>query len=372
MVVSEAGKQGFLEHIILNCLEIDSAGLNWLGDPVLNRYDCLSNWMMYKQASVPIPHSGPCRHSFQTLVFGAVDNWLTEPHSVIGSEGCIFASGSFEVTYGCWLAMEAELKDFRASTGSYIEGGRCDAVDVLEMAGGQVFVTLVEDGTSPLPLGVSPLVPTSGSSCYGCYERFSEIVHSHLIATPDVADVCGSDPTDSLCGLTTMVQEAKAEFRQCSGYDIAFAGGVCDMEEIARIEDLIPNTYSMLVESAFATEDIHRIDPPTQCWLCYEKFQEHVREVSQGIGWNPSECTHDPEGDVCIASLAEPLIKFYACSGFPMVRSEQGEHGVSATTESPMGEWGVLVEGERSTTKSAGTRWGWEVIINVSILSWFS
>lgn len=332
-VVETAASDGFLKYVITECLDINSDGWNWVGEQVLLETECMTNWILtHRSEAHPIPDSGICRQAFQSLVSGAVRNWLGANHDIRSSGGCSYDAKTnvLDVTYGCWLSMEVELREFRRTSGSYIVTNPCNVYELREMTYQNAYDYLVQDALSLVPLGATELVPEESSMCFGCYEWFSEQLSPYTAGSSDAVESCSTDPSSAACRYSTMIENALAEFKQCTGgYEIDFVGPVCSPAEVATISALQPNPYYALTHCAFPNNDKFCSDIDTyfaaiqdqsndKCVYCYIELSENVKRAAATSDQTVEECSGKKNGvfnDMCIALLAEALTRFMSCTG---------------------------------------------------------
>ncbi len=333
-VVSSAASDRFVDYVITHCLNLKDHGYNMRGEEVLGESACLTRWMLDHSSSAhPIPNSGECRQAFQSLVSGAATNWLKATHDVTAVGRCSYNSSTEEldITYACWLAMEVELREFRRASGSYIISRPCTALEVGAMTANSAYESLVKDSFALVPQGVTGLVPEITSVCYGCYESFSEQLTSYITDRDDAVLSCIDDPSSVSCRKSTMMENALAEFKQCSGgYAIDFVKteSACPQEDADNISKLHPQPYFGLAQCAFKNDHFcNTLDiyysaiqglTNTVCITCYKDFAAKVKAMADASELVVATCTRsslsvmEPE---CIAILGEAFIKFMDCAG---------------------------------------------------------
>lgn len=229
-VVDQAAKEGFLEYVILNCIEVnEETAVNMIGSKVKGPQECLADWITAHPDS-RIPPRGFCRDDFQYLV------------TSISSYGADFAKISSPCTYDastetltitdeCGDYMVDDLYQFATWAGWYIGGRQCTQATVQSLASDDIYTSIVstvaahpEDSVDGWILDPTSSFFTAISSseglCLSCYHNAYRMMSNQAAENVDEFPKICADPSSPECMHSTAVSEALAVFGRCSGFDM--------------------------------------------------------------------------------------------------------------------------------------------------------
>lgn len=380
-VVMQSSQEGFLQYVLLNCVpDYDTPTLNLLGDDIVNLADCLTNWIADHQTGNPIPESGDCRTAYQNLLDQSSSDW-----SEYFKANCEIVDGQVDITDKCWVEClnydyedsHSYLDDFRTQSGHYLGGQQCKGVTVRALANKGVYKTLVasfvadNDGDELANDLIDPATDGGNGLCYGCYHLFSNTLdqfEDDSYPTTGILEACTEDEYSDGCLKSTLVQDALAEFKKCSGgFPMLNQGPACTQADIDEVQTLIPAPYFTLAHCAFnpnmtycttINSYIARIqeDSDSNCVVCYEEFYvtalAHAADTVNTDAIDACTTDEDVWSIDCKAAMAEALANFKACAGFQLSTVKSTPPPAPTVTEAPTEAPVDTTEGPVVTTKS--------------------
>jgi hypothetical protein len=340
-VVQQAADDGFMEYVVMNCMSFKGASTNFLRETTRGMTECLTTWISENSGTHAIPSSGDCRSAYQNFV-NAVQPIAVGTLGVVTNR-CTYdeTNEKLTITIDCLLQTDTNtaLGKFKSQSGSYIGGAQqCPAVTVRKLSQASIYETIITagmtTGTNPIRTAEGNIDPSEDGGnafCYKCYSDFYDAMYAAQgVSGTDIVTVC-TDPTVSACLSSTVVQNAVAAFKTCSGgFDIRFTGPVCSATDVDEVQKLIPAPYFTFTHCAYNPTDsfcstvdayVDKIqeDSDSSCVLCYKDFRASLKDDAL-VDAKIAACT-GAEGvyaAACKASSAASLSNFYACSGYQL------------------------------------------------------
>ena len=330
-IVNQAASQGFLKHVIVNCVDVSSnvnVNLNFAGEEFSGAQDCVTKFVSENPGPYPIPENGPCRQEYQDFVtnISEISTGITD------ADECSYDidSEALTIRYKCWEKMEEAFAMFQYYSGHSIAERQCLSKIVRDQT---LNVMDYETYTQAAAKSQSnPGFPSDEHGiCHGCYSQYYDEILLGANQFDDLAASCSEDPRSELCAESTVVLQAREKFQVCSGYDIDFTGPVCDSSAAQEVEELVPPPYYAITNCAVNSDrycdSMHQyfaaIEKMTgdSCSICYREFNDNVNAAAVAEGSTLVADCSGMEGlwtEECRASLAPALFDFQVCSGFDL------------------------------------------------------
>ena len=370
-VLNQAIADDLFQYVMQNC--VDSSGASMTSGDLLAGSQCLTSFIA-GQTTNAIPSTGPCRSAFQDFVSA-----LARSGTIGTADECKYneSKKKVDVNYACFLDMQQAFENFQSATDFSIVGKQCDGFVVRQSTIAERYESVVVEAFSSFNPTYNIFPNDKNGLCYGCYAMFGDNVNEEYSSggsPSDAQTACIADPNSDVCVGSTVVVQAKAQFRECSGYEIGFIGPVCTDEQVDDIQTLIPSPFFTLTHCAYNDEIFCKTveayfvkieeKSDNSCVFCYREYMSKVSAVANDLSnGSVDDCT-GVEGvwsDACAAAQAQALFDFKVCAGMdldiekphviiPIVTTLMPQEGVDSSTTT------TRVPVSTTTTKGVSSR----------------
>lgn len=327
-VVGQAFREGFLTHVLMNCITDDpGTGHTISGSTPVDPALCFGLFASkYKDVGpYPLISGTSCGSELQNFVLNIMN---VRPSLGGFSYNLDTRSVDFTFNYADWSSTYApKFLSFAGTSGTTMGSSLCTGYQVRDLAKKNIMASLVKQAAGG-PVFGWPTTPEN-DYCILCYAQFVFYLTTTMVVSEKT--VCNvADPSSNTCYASQAVTSALIWFNTCAGFPITFTGPLCSTSYVTKIESYLPyyTITSCMINSdpgmcQMMAQLIGNIEnnSDTTCTQCYVEFVIGLKNLISSSTRVTNACAgswNSVWSTQCIQVLTDLLASFSICAGLAM------------------------------------------------------